>query len=121
MHRVLGVAGFAACIKFMKYWYEKKSVSTFLEKEKLKAELQLLKAQLHPHFLFNTLNNIYSITENVSPLASDILLKLSGLLRYMLYECNLPAVKLSQECRLVEDYVALEKIRYKEIDISLHF
>lgn len=120
LRAVVTVAGFATAIKLMKHWYEKEYRNNILQKEKLDAELQSLKAQLHPHFLFNTLNNIYSITENVSPAATDILLKLSALLRYILYECNLPLVKLSQECRLVEDYIALEKIRYTDIDLVLN-
>ena len=116
---VLNVAGFAAAIKLMKYWYEKEYRNTVLQREKLDAELQSLKAQLHPHFLFNTLNNIYSITENTSLLGSDMIMRLSGLLRYMLYECNHPFVTLSQECRMIEDYIALEKMRYRQLDCSV--
>jgi sensor histidine kinase YesM len=116
---VLNVAGFAAAIKLMKYWYENEYRNTVLQREKLEAELQSLKAQLHPHFLFNTLNNIYSITENISLLASDMILRLSGLLRYMLYECNHPFVTLSQECKMIEDYITLEKMRYRQLDCSV--
>ena len=116
---VLNAAGFAAAIKLLKYWYEKEYLASVLQKEKLDAELQSLKAQLHPHFLFNTLNNIYSITENVSEPASDMLLKLSALLRYILYECNKPLVKLAQEFKLIEDYIALEKVRYKDIELDI--
>src|SRR5882757_2615611 len=108
MHRVLGVAGFAACIKYMKYWYEKQNLNAILEKEKIKAELQLLKAQVHPHFLFNTLNNIYSVAQKTSPEASDMILRLSDLLRYMLYECNKPEVGLTQELKIINDYISLE-------------
>src|SRR5882762_10183122 len=118
MHRVLGVAGFAACIKYMKFWYEKESLNILLEKEKVKAELQLLKAQVHPHFLFNTLNNIYSVAQKTSPEASDMILRLSDLLRYILYECNKPEVSLSQELKIINDYISLESIRYsKNLDI----
>jgi hypothetical protein len=120
MHRILGVAGFAACIKFMKYWYAKETANTILEKEKLKAELQSLKAQIHPHFLFNTLNNIYSVTQDTSPEASDMILRLSTLLRYILYECNKPEIKLTQEFKIINDYVSLESIRYsKNLDIKI--
>jgi len=122
MHRVLGVAGFAACIKYMKYWYEKESLNTILEKEKIKAELQWLKAQVHPHFLFNTLNNIYSVVQNTSPEASDMILRLSDLLRYILYECNKPEVSLAQEFKIINDYISLESIRYnKNLDIHIRF
>ncbi|HXB06005.1 MAG TPA: histidine kinase [Puia sp.] len=116
LQAVLNVAGFAAALKLMKHWYEKEYRNNVLQREKLDAELQSLKAQLHPHFLFNTLNNIYSITENTSPLASGMLLKLSALLRYILYECDRPVVKLSQEFRLIDDYIHLEKVRYTDLD-----
>jgi len=119
LRTVLNAAGFAAAIKLLKYWYEKEYLNSMLQKEKLDAELQSLKAQLHPHFLFNTLNNIYSITENVSPAASDMLLKLSALLRYILYECNKPLVRLAQEFKLIEDYITLEKVRYKDIELDI--
>jgi sensor histidine kinase YesM len=118
LQAVLYVTGFAAAIKLMKHWYEKEYRNNILQKEKLDAELQSLKAQLHPHFLFNTLNNIYSIAENTSPLASGMLLKLSALLRYILYECDQPFVKLSQEFKLIGDYMDLEKIRYTALDLN---
>jgi LytS/YehU family sensor histidine kinase len=122
MHRVLGVAGFAACIKFMKYWYEKQNINTILEREKLKAELQSLKAQIHPHFLFNTLNNIYAVTQNSSPEASDMIHRLSALLRYILYECNKPEIGLTQEFKIIGDYISLERIRYSEnLDLHIQF
>src|SRR5260221_11426849 len=122
MHRVLGVAGFAACIKYMKFWYEKESLNAILEKEKIKAELQLLKAQVHPHFLFNTLNNIYSVAQKTSPEASDMFLRLSDLLRYILYECNKPEVSISQELKIINDYISLDSIRYtKNLDIQTQF
>jgi hypothetical protein len=120
MHRILGVAGFASCIKFVKYWYERESRNTILERENLKAELQSLKAQIHPHFLFNTLNNIYSITQDISLEASDMILRLSTLLRYILYECNKPEIRLTQEFKIINDYISLEGIRYgKNMDIKV--
>jgi sensor histidine kinase YesM len=118
----LVVAGLATSIKLIKQWYEKEYLNTVLQKEKLNAELQSLKAQLHPHFLFNTLNNIYSITQNTSPIASEMLVKLSDLLRYILYQCDQPVVNLCQEFQLIKDYIALEKIRYTnelDVDVSL--
>ena len=122
MHRILGTAGFAASIKFMKFWYEKKYHNSILEKEKLNAELLILRSQLHPHFLFNTLNNIYSITQNTSPEAADMIQRLCVLLRYILYDCNLPEIKLSQEFIMIKDYISLESIRYdKTLDVSIQF
>jgi sensor histidine kinase YesM len=118
LQATLNVAGFAAALKLAKHWYEKEYRVSILQREKLDAELQSLKAQLHPHFLFNTLNNIYSIAENTSPAASDMLLKLSALLRYILYECNRPLVRLSQEFTLIRDYIDLEKVRYTSLDLT---
>ncbi len=63
-----------------------------LQKENIQSQLQLLKAQVHPHFLFNTLNNIYSYTQNTSPVASQLVMGLSGMLRCILYECNRPLI-----------------------------
>ena len=106
------VVGFALAIKLLKNWYLKQRETEQLSREKIKSELQLLKAQVHPHFLFNTLNNIYSFILNGSPDAPGIVKKLSGLLHYIIYECNQPMVKLEEELTMIRDYVTLEKIRY---------
>ncbi len=108
----LTVGGIAAAIKLMKHWYVKEQRNLQLQKENAESQLQLLKAQVHPHFLFNTLNNIYSFTQNTSPVAAKMVTGLSGLLRYMLYDCNLPLVPLSKELKMVEDYIHLEQTRY---------
>ena len=108
------VTGFALMIKLLKRWWLKQREAEQLAKEKTKAELQLLKAQVHPHFLFNTLNNIYYFTLNASPKAPEMIKKLSGLLHYILNECNRPLVPLSKEMAMLRDYTALEKIRYGE-------
>ncbi|MNE31998.1 Sensor histidine kinase YehU [compost metagenome] len=106
--------GLAAMIKFGKHWYQKQKERELLIKEKLKAELQLLKAQIHPHFLFNTLNNIYSFILTSNPNASGLIVKLSSLLRYILTECNQSRVPLVRELKMIENYMELEKIRYGE-------
>ncbi len=108
------VGGVAAAIKLMKCFYEEQQAALQLEKEKVNAELQMLKAQLHPHFLFNTLNNIYSFTQDVSDKASTMIMGLSQLLRYMLYECNKPLVPLDKELKMIRDYLALETARYDQ-------
>jgi sensor histidine kinase YesM len=118
LRSTLNVAGFAAALKLAKHWYEKEYLNSVLQREKLDAELQSLKAQLHPHFLFNTLNNIYSITENSSPLASGMLIQLSALLRYILYECDRPLVPLSKELTLIRDYIELERVRYGSLELN---
>lgn len=115
------IGGLAAAIKLIKCFYEKEQAALISEREKVTAELQMLKAQLHPHFLFNTLNNIYSYTHEVSATASNMIVGLSDLLRYMLYECNQPFVLLDKELKMLADYIALEKARYDEhLDLSVN-
>ncbi|WP_069659145.1 sensor histidine kinase [Arcticibacter eurypsychrophilus] len=115
------IGGLAAAIKLMKCFYEKEQAALNMEKDKVNAELQMLKAQLHPHFLFNTLNNIYSYTQDVSVVASNMIFGLSELLRYMLYECNQPFVPLDKEIKMIGDYIALEKVRYDaHLDLSVN-
>jgi LytS/YehU family sensor histidine kinase len=106
------VAGFAVVIKLMKRGWLKQQETLLVAREKAGAELQLLKSQIHPHFLFNTLNNVYFLTLTESQKAPEMLIKLSDMLRYILDECNNPQVLLEKEIKMVEDYMALEKIRY---------
>ncbi len=114
------IVGFALAIKLLKDWYVKQKEAAQVGREKINAELQLLKAQVHPHFLFNTLNNIYSFIINDSPAAPEMLRKLYALLRFIIYECNQPMVKLEKELRMLSDYMDLEKIRYgKSFNMSV--
>jgi len=83
-----------------------------LQKENLQLELKALKAQVNPHFLFNTLNNIYALSLQKSEQTPGMLLKLSSMMRYLLYECNAPQVALQKEIRFINDYIELEKIRH---------
>jgi LytS/YehU family sensor histidine kinase len=108
------VVGLALAIKLLKSWYLKQNETAQVAREKINAELQLLKAQVHPHFLFNTLNNIYSFIINDSPVAPLMLRKLSTLLRYIIYECDHPLVPLQMELNMIRDYIDLEKVRYGE-------
>lgn len=114
------IVGFALAIKLLKNWYLKQKEAAQVAREKINAELQLLKAQVHPHFLFNTLNNIYSFIINDSPAATEAITKLSNLLRYIIYECNQPLVNLERELTMIKGYIDLEKIRYgKSFNMSL--
>ena len=118
----LTIGGIAAAIKLMKYWYIKEQRNLQLQKENAESQLQLLKAQVHPHFLFNTLNNIYSYTQNTSPVASKLVTRLSDLLRFILYEAGQPLVPLERELKMIRDYIDLEKVRYGnklDLDIQL--
>jgi len=106
-------------LRLFKYWLKKQQEWMQAEKEKITAELQLLKAQVHPHFLFNTLNNIYSFSLENSPKTPELILKLSTLLSYMIYDCKVEEVRLEKEMEIMKNYVDLEKERYgNNIEIS---
>jgi two-component system, LytTR family, sensor kinase len=94
------------------FFFIKVKESKKLEIEKVRSELNFLKAQFQPHFLFNTLNNIYSLTISDSRLAGKSILQLSGLLRYVLYESESEIVDLQKEISYLQDYIELEKIRF---------
>ncbi|HYE56206.1 MAG TPA: histidine kinase [Chitinophagaceae bacterium] len=88
-----------------------------LRMEKQEAELNYLKSQTNPHFLFNTLNNIYSLSRIKSDLAPEAIMRLSKILRFMLYQISGDYIAIEQELRIITDYIELEKLRYDE---SLH-
>jgi hypothetical protein len=112
------VAAFATGIKFIKFWYLKEQRNLQLQKENTDAQIQLLTAQVHPHFLFNTLNNIYSAVQTTSVPGSKMIMGLSDLLRYVLYEGKKPLVPLEKELQMIQEYINLEKIRYgNKLDI----
>jgi len=115
------VAGFVAAIKLVKYWYFKKEENSKLEKEKLKSELAVLKGQVHPHFLFNTLNNLYALILQQSKDAPEMVLKLSALLRYVLTECQQGMIGLTKELAILNHYISLEHMRFGDrLDLSFH-
>ncbi|KAA9037259.1 hypothetical protein FW778_17685 [Ginsengibacter hankyongi] len=103
---------FILSVKYYKNWYKKQRENEMLMKENSQAELQLLKAQVHPHFLFNTLNNIYSLTLDDSQKAAITIKKLSGMVLYMENEGAQHYVLLTKEIKMLLDYIGLEKIRY---------
>jgi two-component system, LytTR family, sensor kinase len=112
----------AALIFFgiVKQFYEYNKLKLSAQKltiEKQKAELSFLKSQTNPHFLFNTLNNIYSLARDKSDLAPESVLRLSKILRYMLYEAAGSRIAIEEELKIISDYISLEKLRY---DDSLH-
>jgi len=99
------------------YDYQKlKKATQQLRIEKQEAELNYLKSQTNPHFLFNTLNNIYSLTIAKSDLAPESVMRLSKILRYMLYDASGEYISIEQELKVINDYIALEQLRY---DVSL--
>src|SRR5258706_1974878 len=107
-------------LKTLKNWHLEQLKTESLARENANAELQLLKAQIHPHFLFNTLNNIYSFSLSQSPQAGMLVKKLSGMLNYMIHECEEKMVPLEKELQLLQDYMGLEKVRYgKRLDMQV--
>lgn len=114
----------AACMtisKLVKHWVKQQQAWLRAEQEKVSAQLQLLMAQLHPHFLFNTLNNIYAFALQNSPKTPEMILRLSSLLSYMLYDCRGEEVLLEKEVEVMKNYMDLEKERYGDkIDVSVN-
>lgn len=111
----------AMAIKLLKYWYVDQQDKQLLANEKLEAELKFLKTQIHPHFLFNTLNNVYALTLKKSDKAPEMVLKLSELINYMLYECNAPKVPLENEINFVKNYLEVERMRHGDnLEVSFN-
>lgn len=92
-----------------------------LEEEKKSMELKVLKNQLNPHFLFNTLNNLYTLTLKKDDKAPEVIAKLSEILDFVLYRCNEDYVSIEKEIALIENYIALEKLRYSENRLDISF
>ncbi|GAB3197660.1 sensor histidine kinase YesM [Pontibacter aydingkolensis] len=106
------VVAITAAIALLKNWYRHQKAAQNLTQDKLEAELKVLKAQIHPHFLFNTLNSLYSLTLKKSDNAPEVVLKLSSLMDYMLYDANAAKVPLEKELAYIKNYLALEQMRY---------
>ena len=116
---LLYIASFVVVIKLVQEYSVQKKVNTLLTEEKVKSELQMLKNQLQPHFLFNTLNNIYSLVISNDKQAPNAILMLSDILSYMLYDCNVEKIAVEKEVKLIKNYLELEKVRYgNRLDLS---
>ena len=132
--RLYAIVTLATVLKLLRHWSRMKSANIQLseknfraelqikeiEKQKLQAELDALKSQLNPHFLFNVLNNIYSNSLLKSDTTPFIVLKLSNLMSYILYDCKTEKVSLRKEVEFIKNYIDLEKIRL-ESDIEITF
>ena len=108
------ISGASTVFKIMSDWLKHQREKTKLKNEKLISELKFLRSQINPHFLFNTLNNIYSLALQKSDQTPEVILKLSEILRYMLYECNGPVVSLDKEIQYIRNYLELERLRQAE-------
>lgn len=122
LFRDYAVIGFAVALKIIRDWDRKDRLAIQLQEEKRDAELQFLRAQIHPHFLFNTLNNLYGLALKNSPNTPDSILRLSGLLDFILYECNTDQIPLNKEITLIQHYIELERLRFGDrLDITFNY
>lgn len=115
------VLGLVTAIKISYDWSIEKSRLDKLQKEHLKTELDLLKSQIQPHFFFNTLNNLYALTLMKSDDASNVVMKLSEIMRYVLYEVDSDLVPIRNEFEYLNNYIALEKLRHHNLEITTDF
>jgi two-component system LytT family sensor kinase len=99
-------------LQFSVDWFTNERVQRDLENQRLTAELAFLKSQINPHFLFNSLNSIYSLAYQKSDTTPEAILKLSEIMRYMLYECNDNKVDLAKELTYLQNYIDMQKIRF---------
>ncbi|SED66533.1 Histidine kinase [Tenacibaculum sp. MAR_2010_89] len=107
----LYVLALATAIKLTVDWVNQRNRIENLKKEHLKSELNFLKTQIQPHFFFNTLNNLYALTLEKSDLASTVVLKLSDIMQYVIYDVKEPKVKLLKEIEYIQNYLDLELLR----------
>lgn len=113
---------------FTKESYRSKEEKSIIEQEKNRLELkfkevqlQVLKEQIHPHFIFNMMNNLYALVNENTSLTREVIVRLSDLLEYMLYECNTDKVDLSNEVNFINNYIELEKIRHESFNVKTDF
>lgn len=106
------IVAYTSWIKILKNNYQTQQINQQFKQERLENELKFLKSQINPHFLFNALNNLYSLILWQSDKAKDVVLKLSDLLSYMLYETNQEMVPLTQDIKYLQGFIELEKLRF---------
>lgn len=117
----LYVVSFVTAIKITADWLQENNKFHNLEKRQLTTELKFLRSQVSPHFFFNTLNNIYSLTLQKSDKAPEVVLKLSELMRYLLYATKKPMQDLKNEIECIQNYIDLERIRFDDsLEINMH-
>jgi LytS/YehU family sensor histidine kinase len=96
----------------MIYWFRQQQLTVQLEKQQIETELKFLKSQIQPHFLFNVLNNIYSLAIQKSEQTPEVVIRLSEFLRYILYEAGDKKIPLSKEIDYLQNYIELQRIRF---------
>ena len=113
---------FIGLLRFVEDWFELEAKRKELENERLSSELGFLRTQIHPHFLFNTLNNLYYLAYTNSPNTTEVIAKLSQMMRYMIHDSNHSRVPLEKEIEYIENYIKLEKLRLDDnipIDLKI--
>src|SRR6056297_3855671 len=114
------VGGVTTTAKIVINWVEDQRRMRELEKENLQSELKFLRSQINPHFLFNTLNSLYALTLKKSDSAPQMVIRLSEIMRYMLYDCNEAEVSLEKEIQYMGNYVELELLRFGS-DVEINY
>lgn len=115
------VLSFVTAIKVTIEWLKENQRATVLQREQLETELLFLRSQISPHFFFNTLNNIYALTIEKSDKAPEIILRLSEMMRYLLYQTKNHQQSLKQEIECIKNYLELERLRYGDkIHVDMH-
>jgi len=120
---VVYVIALVSAIKLTFEWIQEKRKNDELQKIQLQTELDLLKSQIQPHFFFNTLNNLYALVIKKSPNAPDVVLKLSEIMQYVIYDVNEPKISLLKAINYIHSYLELEKLRYGsqiKSNLSIH-
>jgi len=117
---LLVLVGISMSLFFYNQWNEKEKYVAAIEKKKLEAELQQLKSQINPHFLFNSLNSIYILLGQNLSLGKETLIQFSDLLSHQIYENNKERVKLSKEIENLKNYIKIEKVRHEDA-LQLHY
>src|SRR5579863_9980485 len=111
---------FCTMFSYFKKSVDERELILNLQKDNTLFRLKYLQSQLNPHFLFNTLNSIYSLTLQKSDQAPDVIIKLADIMRYLIYECNEPKIPMDKEIEFIQNYIEIEKIRYKaEVQFSV--
>lgn len=118
--RDYAVIALAVCAQIIVEWQDNINRIKELTQSKAEVELNFLRSQLNPHFLFNTLNNIYSLARKKSDLAPESILKLSQILDYLIYECKQEMIPLRKELEIIRDYIELEHLRHGD-RLRLHW
>ena len=118
----LVIEGVALAYFFLKAWAKSELIQSQLQANNLSTEIKFLKSQINPHFLFNTLNNLFSMAQGKgNDELADGISKLSGMMRYMLYDSNEERVPLTKEITYLEECITLNKLRYADEEVIITF